>query len=410
MKHPNRSESGQILVIIVFALVGLVGITGLAIDGSAAYADRRQAQNAADSASLAAALSYVRGSDWNAVALQRAASNGYDNNQESNTVQAYHPPASGVYAGNDEYIQVIITSTSPTTFAGLVGVRTVNNTVEAVTRVTLSSAEPPYYGEAIVALKPDGRGAFRSHGNNDINVLGGSVFVNSNDEAAFEQMGHSTMSVPAGVNIVGDYRLNGAITTDTLITTDAATEKYPPSSLPPEPQCADAEGNPIAAAVHGNTMTPGNWEGLFPPRGVTLLESGIYCIDGMFMLNGHDELTGHEVMFYMRSGNIHWNGNSVQVDLTPPPANTPYEGMLIYMPMSNDEGIILNGNAEATISGTVFAPASDIQINGTGSTQSYQSQFIGYTVDLIGDADATVNYDAEGKYNFPPPTVIQFVK
>ena len=83
MKHPNRSESGQILVIIAFALVGLVGITGLAIDGSAAYADRRQAQNAADSASLAAALSYVRGSDWNAVALQRAASNGYDNNQET---------------------------------------------------------------------------------------------------------------------------------------------------------------------------------------------------------------------------------------------------------------------------------------------------------------------------------------
>ena len=80
------------------------------------------------------------------------------------------------------------------------------------------------------------------------------------------------------------------------------------------------------------------------------------------------------------------------------------------MPMSNDEGIILNGNAESTISGTVFAPASDIQINGTGSTQSYQSQFIGYTVDLIGDAEATVNYDAQGKYSFPPPTIIQFVK
>jgi len=398
------------LVIIVLALVGMVGLTGLAIDGSAAYTDRRKAQNAADSAALAAALSYVRGDDWEAVALERAARNGYDNDDGESIVQAYNPPISGEYVGDDEYIQVVIVSKQKTTFANVLGIDDLTNTVNAVTRVSLSTTEPPYFGNAIVALKPDGRGAFRSHGNNDINVLGGSVFVNSKDDVAFEQIGHSTMSVPTGVNIVGDYKLNGAITTDTTITTDASAISYPPISRPPEPQCLDSDGNPKMATVNGNSMSPGNWEGRFPPNGVTFLESGIYCIDGMFILNGHDELTGHEVMFYMRSGNIHWNGNSVQVDLTPPPAGTPYAGLLIYMPLSNDEGIILNGNAESTISGTVFAPASDIQINGTGSTQSYQSQFIGYTVDLIGDAEATVNYDAEGKYNFPPPTIIQLVE
>ena len=410
MKQPHRHERGQVLVIAVLALVGLIGITGLAIDGSAAYTDRRRAQNAADSAALAAALAHVRGGDWNAVALDRAANNGYGNDQANNTVQVNHPPVSGPYVGNEEYIQVIITSKAPTPFASVLGIKELNNMVEAVTRVTQSPAGPPYYGEAIVSLSPDGRGAFRSHGNNDINVLGGSVFVNSNDEAAFQQMGNSTMSVPLGINIVGASTSHGSITADTFISTQVAPKTYPPTSLPPEPQCVDSNGDPIQATVNGNTMSPGNWDGNFPPNGVTFLESGIYCIDGMFMLNGHDELTGYEVMFYMRSGNIHWNGNSVQVDLTPPPANTPFEGLLIYMPMSNSDGIILNGNAESTISGTVFAPASDIQINGTGSTQSYQSQFIGYTVDLIGDAEATVNYDAEGKFNFPPPTVIQLVE
>ena len=67
MKQPHRHERGQVLVIAVLALVGLIGITGLAIDGSAAYTDRRRAQNAADSAALAAALAHVRGGDWNAV-------------------------------------------------------------------------------------------------------------------------------------------------------------------------------------------------------------------------------------------------------------------------------------------------------------------------------------------------------
>lgn len=406
----HRHERGQALVMIVLAIVGLVGITGLVIDGGAAYTNHHQAQNAADAAALAAALSHVRGGDWEAVAIERAASNGFNNDQVTNSVQVNHPPVSGIYARNNEYIQVVITSKSPTTFANILGVEEVTNTVEAVTRVTVSSAGPPYYGDAIVALRPDGRGAFRSHGNNDINVLGGGVFVNSSDNAAFEQIGNSIMQVPAGINIVGGYTLNGAITSNTVITTNAETELYPPASLPPEPQCTDEDGDPIASVVSGNTMSPGNWEGIFPPNGVTFLNPGIYCIDGMFILNGNDELTAHEVLFYMRSGNIHWNGNSVQVDLTPPPADTTYEGLLIYMPMSNDEGIILNGNAESTISGTVFAPASDIQINGTGSTESYQSQFIGYTVDLIGDAEATVNYDAEGNYLFPPVTVIQFVK
>jgi hypothetical protein len=41
MKLQQSSERGQVLVIIVFAMFGLIGITGLAIDGSRAYSDRQ---------------------------------------------------------------------------------------------------------------------------------------------------------------------------------------------------------------------------------------------------------------------------------------------------------------------------------------------------------------------------------
>jgi Flp pilus assembly protein TadG len=409
MKKNALRESGQALVLVVLVAVGLIGITGLTIDGGAIYSERRQAQNAADSAALAAALAHVRGEDWTTKACEYAASNGYDNNSTTNSVQVHHPPISGPYAGDNSYFQVVISTKTKTLFGSLLGINEVNSTVEAVTRASPSSAKSPYFGEAIVALKPDGRGAFRSHGNNEIEVLGGGVFVNSSDTWAFEQMGNSVMDVPTGIGIVGGYKLQGAITPATGIATGSASIPYPPKSLPPEPLCVDSAGNDLYAQVDGNTMTPGNWSGRFPPNGVTHLQSGIYCIDGMFMLNGHDELTAHEVLFYMRSGNIHWNGNSVQVDLTPP-SSGPFEGLLVYIPMDNDEGIIFNGNAESTISGTVFAPASDIQINGTGSTQSYHSQFIGYTIDLIGDAAATINYETENKFFFPPPVGIQLTQ
>ena len=79
MKH-SKYERGQALILIVFAIFALVGLTGLTIDGGNVFADRRHAQNAADTAAYAAALAKVRGGDWQSAGLARAADNDYDNN------------------------------------------------------------------------------------------------------------------------------------------------------------------------------------------------------------------------------------------------------------------------------------------------------------------------------------------
>ena len=84
-------ESGQALVIIALAAIGLFGITGLAIDGTAKFSDRRHAQNAADAAALAGALGKGAGDDalsWKFKAREIAANNGYDG-FVSDTVSVY---------------------------------------------------------------------------------------------------------------------------------------------------------------------------------------------------------------------------------------------------------------------------------------------------------------------------------
>jgi hypothetical protein len=53
MISPRRSERGQMLVIVAVGLTALVAMAGLVIDGGMALTNRRQTQNAADSASLA---------------------------------------------------------------------------------------------------------------------------------------------------------------------------------------------------------------------------------------------------------------------------------------------------------------------------------------------------------------------
>src|SRR5512143_4113605 len=91
MPSSRRTERGQVLVIVVFGLVALIGAAGLAIDGGNAYSDRRHAQNAADTAALAAGLTYLRSEgNWDAsrqAGMDRATNNGYDDNGTSNEVQ-----------------------------------------------------------------------------------------------------------------------------------------------------------------------------------------------------------------------------------------------------------------------------------------------------------------------------------
>jgi uncharacterized membrane protein len=52
---------GQVLVIMALALVGLMGITGVAVDMGYAYTHRREVQNAADAAALAAGNAMIQG-------------------------------------------------------------------------------------------------------------------------------------------------------------------------------------------------------------------------------------------------------------------------------------------------------------------------------------------------------------
>ena len=51
----RKTEKGQVLVIIALAMIAILGITALAIDGSLVYNSRRADQSTADSAVLAGA-------------------------------------------------------------------------------------------------------------------------------------------------------------------------------------------------------------------------------------------------------------------------------------------------------------------------------------------------------------------
>mgnify|MGYP002336363368 CR=1 FL=1 len=100
----KKSERGQAMILIVFSIVGLIGMTALAIDGGNAFVDSRRAETAASAAAMTAATTRIEGGNWRAAALATARDNGYNNDGITSTVELNTPPIYGDYDGNPEYI------------------------------------------------------------------------------------------------------------------------------------------------------------------------------------------------------------------------------------------------------------------------------------------------------------------
>lgn len=70
-------ERGQLLVVFALTLVGLIGAVGLVIDGGSTFVQRRDEQNVADAAAMAAGYAHVMGANPTTAALAVSAANGY---------------------------------------------------------------------------------------------------------------------------------------------------------------------------------------------------------------------------------------------------------------------------------------------------------------------------------------------
>lgn len=109
-------DDGQIIVIFALALIAIVGMVGLVLDGGSTYAQRRAQQNATDLAAIAAANQFLlTGDKTTATAYARtvSAQNGFD-------------PVAGAtvdvsWESNDTRLKVDIAAAHRNTFAAVMG-------------------------------------------------------------------------------------------------------------------------------------------------------------------------------------------------------------------------------------------------------------------------------------------------
>ena len=462
---PRSQERGQALIMIALAVVGLFGFTALAIDGSRVFSDRRHAQNAADTAALAAALAKVRGNNFVQAGLDRAASNGYVTDADSSvdvhlcSDVGLNPACEGIPGGDDksEYIQVKIVSTIPTTFARIIGRATVTSVLTAVAKASGTNDQPPFGGAALVALKPDGPKTMEGTGNVSLDVNNSGVFNNSTDSCGMNVVGNGSYSVDTSFQMVSGTYCNNGNTTLNGGLQQPAQIPYPPANLivpPPSISCSGNGSQTYDKNTNTYTLQPGNWNGM-PPingNGNVNFSPGNYCFNGSVIINGPTNVvannvnfkitsgefkiaggtftcdkmlvyidggsgmhfTGNggtycnEVTFYARTGDVTWNGN-VSNRLYAPTGGT-YEGLLIYLPYENSSALTINGTSGNELTGSIIAVHSPITVNGNSMTNGLHTAITGYTIGLSGVGTITINYDPKEQYVPIEPNMVGLTK
>lgn len=394
------TQRGQALILIVFAIIGLVGITALAVDGGNAYRERRRVQNAADATALGAALARIKGQSWINETYKIASNNGYNNDGETNAVQVFSPPATGPYTGDVEYIQVRITSRVPTYFASVIGIRQIAVAAEAIVRTKKSELKEILDGNAVISLAPtsdcqDER-AFWVYGESTLDITGGGIFVNSNNpECALYTNGNGSIRIDGGeISVVGGAKIQKPqLITPFPPKTNQTPISYPPPFFLPKVGC----GSKVAQVLEdGVTMSAGSYdEDKFPPEGVQYLEGGVYCIGGDFEMGG-GSLEGSGVTFVV-DGRIKWSGNSY-LNLSAPTTGD-LAGLLIYASIENKNRMVITSNSFSSLRGTILMPGAEIHLNGGDSQIGYHSQIIGYRIHSNGQSNIVIKYKDEQNYD-----------
>ena len=394
----KTSEKGQALILITLAAIGLFAFAALAIDGSMAFSNKRHAQNAADTAALAGALSYARDGDTSnveAVALARSKSNGYENivGDPSTvvTVTISDVPEEeclGDATGKD--ITVDIVSYINTTFARVIGRDQLGSAVTATSRACGYKQVPLFDGHAIVGLSNSSPCAFDTGNSSSVSwrIEGSGVFSNAcafskdDDTVTFDP--GFCVSVPPGGTVSGDWDC----------VPQAASgydwDDYVLANMPPNP----CDG------------TPGDI-GQAPPSSGSTFANGVYCISDLDDYDSEDIVLDNATLYVTDddfslkfAGGGGFYGTATKAGTY---AGSEYysDYYMVVEPAqfcskfsdnTNAQVIEWRGNGSGTFYGTVFAPTACLDLRGNGSAEGMHSQIIGWIVGSNGTADTYINY------------------
>lgn len=403
----NR-EAGQSILLVAFALTVLLGMMGLAVDFGYLRHTQTRLQSAADSAAIAGAGNVPLGATGvDTAANAAAATNGFTLTTTAsgctpavgeiavNFPPCYLPSSQDPNNGKAGIVEAVLTQSTPTMFARIFGINSVNITARAE---AIYNAHP----NCIFSTDPSGSGAFDDSGDTFLAACG--VVVESTDAHALKCTGSVTFQLPFMGVAGGDQACPPFLhppVYENLGQAAIPSPADPLSFLTPPSFTSGTCGTTTSSPYTGypGTGSGSNATGL-TISGTATLNPGVYC--GGIQLNSGASVTfnagtyilaaattnasrnalgltinsganasGTGLTFYNTQGGqpgqagqfdilCQQSGSGGNISLSAPTSGT-YKGILLYQDPNNTYNAVVEGQGGTTptvLNGAIYLPGT----------------------------------------------------
>jgi hypothetical protein len=377
------ASAGQVLVIAVAAMLVLLFMLGLAIDGGRGYWERRQTQNAAEHAALAAAWESCHDTaehgDWEDAARDAAADNGF------------------VHNGTDVWV-------TPTNTSGLITV-TVRARLETAFAALMGFETIDAEGRAVADCRSTSGGGFALFaGGDNCKALGKYQIEFSGGENVIDGAIHSNDNVRFNGS---DNTMDGEVTYVTTLEEGGSGNMFTPAHHPDS-----VRGWPVTFLLGTYydlaTQDPDDDMHYFTDvvdwSDITSNGSGLYYSTEKIDISGSGPVTYNVTLVSEKEVII--SGSNITLN--------PYPGMSnllafsgINQPMNDrcdKEGVKMSGGPNHW-KGFIYAPESAIIMDGS-TNSTLVGSLIGWAIKVSG---STLNNTADPSF-FPGPPVLRLVE
>ena len=390
-RDKRDGERGQILVMMVISLLAICALVAVAADTGFFFDYRRRMQSAADSAAMAGARQLLRDAmnDANVepVGKNAAESNGFKDNVDGAHVTISHPPLSGPFTGNNDFVEAVISQPRPTIFMAILGFQSATVSTRAVAGIKDSDL-------CILALDQTNPKAINLNGSFTVKAEC-RVADNSNNVDALDDSGSACMKATA-IGVTGG-------TVGTCLTPSPKT--YVPREPDPLAGLAAPTFSPTCKAVDcttNNTSSSYN-SCTINNSGTYTLSPGTYC-GGIKIQGGSGcstDVTFQPGLYVLYGGGLNVNGGCLhgtgvtfyntgttsgpskyvpmQIGGNPggalyAPTSGPLTAILFFQnrAFSGGQDNIVNGGTDLTLQGTLYFPTTNVRFaGGAGATAAY---------------------------------------
>ena len=386
-----HNEEGSVVLLAVFMLPVLLGITAFAIDLSNLYYNKSAIQRAADAAAIGGVLVLPDAMKAKSQALALVGANTPANfgtiSLDQDIVPGVWDPVAHTFTASmtsPDALQVTtyrsVGRNNPvlTYFAGILGVSSMEVTGKAIA--------VRFGGACVRVLNPTASSAFQTGGSGNVTINCGlqinSSAANAADRKGSSQITSTNTCITGGTNTTSGWTPapRTGCTAGVDVLAYLAEPAQPAATCAPPPSSGTLTGN---CTYTGKITLGGN----------VTLGSGIYYLKNATMSVANNAvINGSGVTIFVDAGSsLSLSGNAT-VKLSAPTSGS-YAGILVFQSRSTPSSttMSLNGDGNMQLNGTLYAPTIMLSLGGNSTLATKTGSVVADQLSVKGSGGLIMN-------------------